>query len=274
MTDLETRSYYRPMGNGTYLPTRHVQGAWQDWEQHMAPCAGLLAHALVSHEPRPELQLSRVSYEILGVITAAPSTVRCRVLRPGRTIELVEAVLVINDVDVVRATGWRMSVQDTAAVAGGYPDRLPHPDTLPRWDATRVWAGGYIASLEVRSVPGSQPGAGKAWIRTDVALVEGEPVSPVAAFITLVDTANGVAVRAHPGEWMFPNVDLTIHLYRPPVAGWVGFDTEVIFGAHGVGLTSSVLHDIQGPVGRAEQILTVRELPSRTPPSRSGAGHP
>ena len=59
---------------------------------------------------------------------------------------------------------------------------------------------------------------------------------------------------------MFPNVDLSIHLYRSPVWGWVGLDTTVIFGADGVGLTSTTLHDRLGPVGRAEQILTVRPL--------------
>ncbi len=59
---------------------------------------------------------------------------------------------------------------------------------------------------------------------------------------------------------MFPNTDLTVHLYRTPVGDWVGFDTSVSFGPTGVGLTSSILHDVEGPVGRAEQILTVRPL--------------
>ena len=68
-------------------------------------------------------------------------------------------------------------------------------------------------------------------------------------------------MREHPSEWMFPNTDLTIHLYRTPQPGWVGLDTEVVFGETGVGLTSSILYDERGPVGRAEQILTVREMP-------------
>jgi hypothetical protein len=32
----------------------------------------------------------------------------------------------------------------------------------------------------------------------------------------------------------------------------------VSFGRDGIGLTSTVLHDRQGPFGRAEQILTLR----------------
>ena len=94
-------------------------------------------------------------------------------------------------------------------------------------------------------------------------LLADEPVAPLARFVGLVDTANGIAVRQPPGEWMFPNLDLTVHLHRQPVGGPVGLDTTVVFGPDGVGLTSSVLHDAHGAVGRAEQILTVRPLGAR-----------
>lgn len=261
--DATTPTYYTPLGEGEYLPTQRTQGAWNPHEQHMAPVAGLLAHAMERHEPRPDLQLCRVTYEILGLIPAAPSRVRTRTIRPGRTIELIEATMAVLGRDVVRATGWRLSRQDTAAVAGGFWAALPPPDTLEPWPGSDTWDGGYISSLDFRTVPGSQPGSGTAWIRSDTALVAGEDVSPVAAFITLVDTANGIATRAHPAEWLFPNTDLTIHLFRPPTPGWVGFDTEVIFGETGVGLTSSKLYDVGGAVGRSEQILTVREVPAR-----------
>ena len=261
--DATTPAYYLPLGDEVYQPTLRTQGAWNPHEQHMAPVAGLLAHVMESHDPRPDLQLSRVTYEILGLIPAAPSAVTVRTIRPGRTIELVEATMTILGRDVVSATGWRLSRQDTAEVAGGFWDPLPPADSMQAWPGSDTWDGGYIASLDFRTVPGSQPGSGTAWIRTDTALVHGEDVSPVAAFVTLVDTANGIATRAHPTEWMFPNTDLTIHLFRAPMPGWVGFDTEVIFGESGVGLTSSKLYDARGAVGRSEQILTVREMPQR-----------
>ena len=49
----------------------------------MAPVSGLLAHALTTHEPRPELALARITYEILGLIPAIPTTVEVRTIRPG-----------------------------------------------------------------------------------------------------------------------------------------------------------------------------------------------
>jgi hypothetical protein len=96
------------------------------------------------------------------------------------------------------------------------------------------------------------------WLATPVALVAGEPVGELARFVGLVDTANGIAVRESPEAWMFPNVDLTIHLHRQPAGPWVGLDTTVVFGPDGCGLTTTVLHDRTGAVGRAEQLLTVR----------------
>ncbi len=59
---------------------------------------------------------------------------------------------------------------------------------------------------------------------------------------------------------MFPNVDLTVHLHRRPEGHWSGLDTTVTFGPNGRGVTSTVLHDVTGPVGHAQQILTLRPL--------------
>jgi hypothetical protein len=95
-------------------------------------------------------------------------------------------------------------------------------------------------------------------VDTALALVDGEEVSTLARYVALVDTANGIGVRESPEEWLFPNVDLSIHLHRQPGEGPVGLDTTVVFGPDGRGVTSSVLHDGTGPVGQAAQMLTVR----------------
>lgn len=258
----DSASYYRPLGEGRYQPSAHVHGAWQPGEQHMAPVSGLMTHAIDQHEPREGMQLARIAFDILGMIPAQVGEVSVRTVRPGRTIELLEAKLTIGGRVVVRASAWRLSRQDTRAVSGGEPDRLPPPEAMVPWRGSELWQGGYIAGLDFRVGRDNAPGRGRAWVRTATRLVEGEPISSTAAFIGLVDTANGVATRESPLEWMYPNVDLTIHLYRQPVGGWVGFDTRVVFGAEGVGLTSSSLHDELGPVARAEQILTVRPLAS------------
>src|SRR5690606_41941989 len=92
-------------------------------------------------------------------------------------------------------------------------------------------------------------------------LVAEQPASPRATYLSRVDAATGIAVRQSPTEWMCPNVDLTVHLHRQPEGDWTGLDTTVTFAPTGQGVTSPVLHDIAGPVGHAQQILTVRPMP-------------
>lgn len=257
-------TYYRALGDGRYEPTIHTQGAWREQEQHMGAPSALIAHCIERHEPRPDLMLARISYDILGVIDLGRTRVHVETIRPGRSIELVEATLTTGDSDrpAIRARAWRLQTSDTAQVAGGAPAPLPghdDPTAVPAWrERSEVWPGGYIAALEIRRAEGDRPGRGMVWQRTAYPLVDGEESSDTARFLLHADTANGMSVREDPREWLFPNVDLTVHLHRRPRYGWVGLSTEVVFGADGVGVTSAVLYDQDGAVGRSEQILTVR----------------
>ncbi|WP_104103859.1 MULTISPECIES: thioesterase family protein [unclassified Arthrobacter] len=255
-------SYYRALGEETFESTIHTQGAWNEHEQHMAPVAGLLAHALETCSPRPDMRVARISYDILGVIPRGTFDVRTKVLRPGRTIELLEAELIAGGRAAVRATAWRLALGSTGEVAALEDAPMPGPDGLEEARGMTEWPGEFIGSLDFRAVPGLRPGRGQVWIRTPYSMLEGETTSDLARMVGLVDTANGIAARVPPGgdSYMFPNVDLQIHLHRTPRGEWLGLDTRVTFGTDGIGLTSSVLHDEQGPFGRSEQILTVRRL--------------
>jgi len=267
-TPLEKRpltpdSYFEATDDHRYKPTAHAGGAWDRDEQHFSPLGGLVVHALDRHRAtgtNTGLVLSRISYDILGRLALDECEIEVENLRPGRTIELLEAVVRIAGRPVVRARAWYLAALDTTAVAGGPDDRLAPPESLAPWTMSDLWPGGYIASVDVRPVTPPQPGRTTAWISTPLDLVAGVTASPLASYLALVDTANGIAVRQPPTAWMFPNVDLTIHLHRQPRGGWTGLDTTVAFGPTGQGLTSTVLHDIDGPVGHAQQILTVRPL--------------
>lgn len=253
--------YYEHLGDGRYRSTIHAQGAWNPHEQHMAPASGIIADALVRHEPRDDVRLARISYEILGLIPGGEFQVHTSTLRPGRTIELIQAELSAGGRVAIRATAWRMITSDTSAVAATEDEPMPGPDECKPWDGATVWPGGYIRSLEMRLAEGHRPGSGRVWIRTSHPLTDREDITDLARLMGLVDTANGIAARVPPGEdsYIFPNVDLQIHMYRQPSGEWLGLDNKVSFGSDGIGLTSTVLHDVDGPFGRAEQILTLRK---------------
>jgi hypothetical protein len=254
-------AHYVRLDGHRFHSTLHSQGAWNAHEQHMAPASGLLIHEVLRNHPRPEMVIAQVTFEILGVIPGGEFEVHTEVVRPGRTIELLEATLSGNGRPAVRALIWRLLAGDTAAVAGSEGGRLRPPAECPPHPRVKEWSGGFIRSTEFRSAYDGGPGRHSAWARSPLAIVDGEEGEPLARFIGMVDTANGIAVRTGPQEYLFPNVELSIHLFRQPVGSWTGLDTTVHFGAGGVGLTESALYDEHGLVGRAAQILTLREFP-------------
>lgn len=252
--------YFRRLDEQRFLATDETSGAWNIEHQHIAPALGLLAHVVEVDRDRrrdDELRLGRLSYDILGTVPVSPVEVVLRMVRPGRTIELVEASLRHDARDVVRLRAWLMQPGDTRDIAGTPLPRMAPPAHLPRWDPTTVWPGGFIASAEVRRDQ-DEPGRARFWVRTATALLDDEPVGDLPRFAGLLDIANGMTVRADPSEVAFPNVDLTAHFFEEPRGDWVGFDTSVSFGTTGHGLTSSIIHDERGPVGTMAQILTVR----------------
>lgn len=264
ITGQPASAYFERVDARRYRATTHSGGAWSDDELHFSPLAGLIVHAIDGHvtgRADAATVLSRLSFDILGQLAGDLCEVHVETVRAGRTIELVEATLWMRGRPAIRARAWLLASFDTAAVEGGSAEALPPPHTLGTWPLSSVWSGGYVHSVEIRPVSPPQPGRTTAWITTPIELVAGETSSELANYVALVDTANGIATRQPPGEWLYPNVDLTIHLHRQPQGRWVGLDTTVVFGPTGQGVTSTVLHDTIGPVGRAEQMLTVRALP-------------
>lgn len=253
-------AYFTREGPGCFRPTDLVGGGWDPNEQHIAPVIGLIAHTIEvdrDSRGRNELQLTRLSCDILGTLPLEAVDVEITVLRPGRTIELVEARVSHAGRDAVIARAWLSHTYDTSTIAGTTLTSIVPPDEVSEWDFGSAWPGGFVSSLEVRRTSAT-PGRATAWMRTDVPLIAGEQVSATAAALALVDAANGIAARVSSEEVLFPNLDLTAHLVRAPEGEWTGVDTTVTFGPEGAGLTQSILHDVSGPIGAVAQTLTVR----------------
>lgn len=257
-------AYFTRIEPNRFRPSPVVGGAWNTAEQHVAPALGLLCH--VVERDRDERRgrpvdggpvVARLCWDILGTLPIEDVETDVRVVRPGRTVELVEATLSHAGRPALTLRAWLLQGRDTASVAGTDLPSMPAPLEMPEWSPASQWAGPFVASATVRRRLWS-PGRGQVWVRTAHPLVADEVVAPVSRFAGLLDISNGMAVRADPSEVAFPNLDLTAHLFREPAGDWLGFDTTVTFGPGGVGLTSSVLHDEQGPFGTSQQILTVR----------------
>jgi hypothetical protein len=253
-------AYFERIDEHTFRATDHVSGAWDPGIQHIAPALGLLAHAVEADcdtRRGDGLVIGRLSYDILGTIPVDVVRIEVGVLRPGRTIELVQATLSHAGRAAVLLRAWLMRPGDTAGLRATPLPPITPPENMPAWDPTTVWPGGFIASVQVRREQ-VEPGRAAFWVRTPLPLIRDEEVSSLARMAGLLDIANGMTVRAHPSEVAFPNIDLTAHLFGRPRGEWVGFDTTVSFGSAGVGLTTSIVHDVHGPIGVSDQTLTLR----------------
>lgn len=256
-----TSSYFIRTGPQSYTATEHTSGAWNPDEQHIAPAIGLLAHLAESDVAarRDDVVLSSISCDILGTIPLAQMDYAVEVIRPGRTIELVEVALSHGGRRAVTMRAWFLLPGDTATFAAsplpGIPDPSAHEEFIP----SSVWPGGCLQTITCRRLQ-AEPGRASYWLSTEVPLIDDARASALARACGMLDLANGMTVRAQPDEVLFPNIDLTAHFFRTPDSAALGFDTSVSFGGNGTGLTHSVLHDAQGPLGTLDQTLTVRPV--------------
>lgn len=244
-----------------YRSTHHAQGAWNPHEQHMGPVSGIIATELDAFSPRSDMRLARLSFDIFGLIPAGEFTITTRIIRPGKTIELLEAEMQANNRICVVARAWRMRVQDSKEIAGLEDQPVSHPDSLKYWDGLKHWPGAYVESLIAKTDENHRAGKGIVWLTNDKEMLDSQTTSDFSHLMGMVDAANGIAARQQKEiAWGFPNLDLQIHMHRYPTGKWLGLEAVQQYGADGIGLTSAILHDTQGPFGRSEQILTLRKV--------------
>ncbi len=250
-------AFYLPLGTDTFRSTDHTIGPWGQDSQHLGPPSALLVRSLLALRPT----LSRVTFEVLGPVPVADLTVSTSVERPGRSVELLSASLSFDGRTALTARAWHMVGSDTTAVAGGVGESLAPPGSAVPMEIPDHWGGGYLAAVEWLSVSGGifTPGDAQVWARPRVSVVEGFEPSPLELLFAVVDSASGVSSRVDIRKWYAINTDLTVHLHRQPVGEWVGMDARTTIGPDGVGVATSVVHDVEGPVGTTAQALFVRE---------------
>lgn len=258
-----TEAFFVPSGDDRWLPTVHTSGPWSEAAQHGGPPSALLARAVERCTPRDDVMVARLTVEILGAVPVAELTLRVRMARPGRSVELVEAALSAGGRDVARATAWR--VRRTVGMC--LPTRTPAPPPLPgpggQLAVNADWKGGYLSAVEWRMVRGSfaQPGPATAWTRLRYPIVPDEEPTGLQRLLAVADSGNGLSSELDVARWYFINPELTVHLHREPVGEWICLAAQTTVTAGGSGLATSVLSDLEGPVGVGAQSLLVAERP-------------
>ncbi len=257
-------AFYETAGDG-FLATELTRGPWDPGAQHAGPPAALLGREIELLLDDEEFQVGRVTCEILRSVPIGPVRVEARVARPGRRVQLVEAVLSGEDGEpLMRASGWRIRTAPVEIPAEATVPAAPPPGPEHGAEAEFFPTGqelGYHSAMEVRFLEGGfvEPGPATVWLRMRQPLVAGEEPSPLQRVLVTADVGNGVSASLDYRRYLFINVDLTIHLERMPAGEWVCVDAVTLPQPNGVGTAESVLSDERGRIGRALQTLLVSE---------------
>jgi hypothetical protein len=238
-----------------FVPTGLARGPWDPHAQHGGAPAALLARAVERFEPGDNAVV-RLTIELLRPVPMVPLSVTTRMLRPGKKVQLVEASVVADEREVVRATALRIRTADVAYPAPPH-DRL---EPLPGDEATKFESLGDVTfgmAMDIVPARGEIGALGPAamWFRLAVPVVAGEVPSPLMRVAAAADFGNGISAVASWDEHTFINPDLTIYVHRPAVGEWIGLDAVTWPTGTGVGVAESALYDEQARIGRAVQGL-------------------
>jgi hypothetical protein len=262
-----------------YVPSELTRGPWDPESQHAGPPAALVGREVERLPSDERRQVGRITFDILRAVPIAPLRVEAQIVRPGRSVELVEATLADDEGDVMRAIAWRLraggvkvpprltsearadvAAPDASTLRPGYAPPPPEESSEREFFDTGQSVG-YHTAMDYRFASGAfrEPGPATVWMRMRQPLVAGENPSPLQRVLVAADSGNGVSATLDWSRFVFINVDLTVHLNRMPSGEWVCLDAITIPEPTGVGLSDTALYDERGPIGRAAQTLLVSE---------------
>jgi hypothetical protein len=245
------------LGEGRFRATEHTSGPWDRAAQHAGPPSALLARALEALAPDPARMLARVTLEILGPVPVDEVELQAAIVRPGRSVEMLEAELRAGGRTAMRARAWS-TLRTGAEDVGNSSAAPPRPDSES--PGPTIWPySGYLHSVEWRFARGGwdEPGPATVWSRLRVPIVPGEAPSPLQRVLAVADSGSGISWVLSFGDWLFINPELTVHVQREAQGEWISLAAETTIAQGGTGLARSVLCDEDGPVAYGAQSLLV-----------------
>ncbi|MCU1484295.1 MAG: hypothetical protein JWN67_1041 [Actinomycetia bacterium] len=259
---------YLPDGDG-FVGTLLTQGGWHPDHQHGGPIQGLIARSVEQVPTLAEMRVTRLTFDMVRPVPIGPRLeIRTQVLREGKKIQLVEALLLVGDVVHVRCTALRLRVEDVTGgrnlPASTSTDAvLPGPETFEPVYRDLPHSPGFLRGMDMVRfpAPGAPEGVFGYWIVLTAPLVAGEETGALSRLCVAGDFTNSIGVLVDQTAFSAINGDVNLQVLRYPTSDEVAVvgDTRFALG-DGLAISNAVLHDRTGPVaaGTTSQLIQLR----------------
>jgi hypothetical protein len=195
------------------------------------------------------------SVMLLRPAPMAPLETRSETLRRGGRVGVIETSLLAQGKLIAKGSASFVAPIPVEG-APAAPPRPYDPSALPAWARPRRFE--HKTLFDAQDI--RDDGEGMKWGRLIRPLVSFP--APLAGVFAIADNATVFLLtdqRIVP-RWSFPNIDIAVHLSRPPVGGWVGVEPASDWRNEGMGFTEARLYDTQGWLGRACQAVVLTPL--------------
>ena len=211
----------------------------------------------------PDFMVNRLTMNLLRPVPMEPLESRCRWLREGGRLRLLEVALLARGQQVARAEALMQKTSPRelpdyaprADVAPAGPAGLPVFDIQSFLDAKGLAIPpGFHTRVEVREVtPWDERGAATCWVRVPVEIVAGVPLTPLMRAAMVSDLGNGTG-QLNLGQGVGSiNADITLALFRSPRTEWLCLASQALMTEAGCGVVHTRLYDEQGAIGHVLQ---------------------
>lgn len=264
--DADTTAVFSADGE-RWVPSPIAAGPWDRAALHGGAPTALVGRLMLEHEPGDTAWfLSRLTVELIRPVPMEPLLVRLDLRRPGRRVQVLDAVITALDgTEVLWARGVRLAQIpngiDESAVPQPDPPHTPPPTDQPLWafETPIPWPM-FGSAFEFRLVSGTpfqELGPASVWARLQVPLMADQPIHPLDRVLTLADFPNGFGNSVPFDRFAYINPDLTVSLHRLPETEWVLLDAHMHPRSMGHGTATGTLADERGALGTAVQSLLI-----------------
>ncbi|WP_134741798.1 acyl-CoA thioesterase domain-containing protein [Nocardioides sp. 503] len=248
-------SFFRADG-ATLVPTEMAQSMWDANQMHGVAVSGALARALeagVADLGRADLRPARLTVDLFRPATMDPCETSTTVVREGRRICLVDAVLTQGGAPVARASAVFLAPSADPDGEVWSPEDRPVPppeDVAPPTDVPHVPFFHSEAAGWSQQFGDHQNGSRKRSWNSAIPIVAGEAVTPFQAAAAVADGAS-LVTNWGSGGVQHINTDITLTLARRPDGVEIGLAAVDRVESDGIAVGTVAVFDRLGPLGTA-----------------------